>query len=100
MVLVEQLRLRRRNSPPPSPPPSEAQHGDPAEVTAFRAGFANSPEKQAQWASFRRKSRLEEAPESLAEIVGQIASFAAPVLGTLADGRPFQANWTHPGPWA
>lgn len=72
----------------------------PSEVTAFSAAFADSPEKQTQWASFRRKSRLEEAPESFAEIVGQIASFVAPVLGTLADGRPFQVNWMHPGPWA
>ncbi|MCE5254508.1 MAG: nucleotidyl transferase AbiEii/AbiGii toxin family protein [Actinomycetia bacterium] len=71
----------------------------PSEVTAFSAGSAHSPEKQAQWASFRRKSRLEEAPESFAEVVGHIASFVAPVLGSLADGRSFQVNWTHPGPW-
>jgi len=72
----------------------------PSKVTAFSAGFADSPEKQAQWASFRRKSRLEEAPESFAEVVGQIASFVAPVLGTLADGSSFHLNWIHPGPWA
>lgn len=71
----------------------------PSEVTAFSAGFADSPEKQAQWASFRRKSRLEEAPESFAEVVGQIASFVAPVLGALADGRSFHLSWACPGPW-
>lgn len=72
----------------------------PSEVTAFSAGFADSPEKQAQWASFRRKSRLEEAPESFAELVGQIASFVAPVLKALANEELFHLKWTHPGHWA
>lgn len=72
----------------------------PSEATALSPGFANKREKQAQWASFRRKSRLEEAPESFADVVGQIASFATPVLGALTDGGSFRLNWAHPGPWA
>jgi len=71
----------------------------PFEVTALSVGFAGSPEKQGQWASFRRKSRLEEAPESFGKVVGQIAGFVTPVLSALADGRSFRLDWTHPGPW-
>lgn len=71
----------------------------PSEVTTLSADFAHSPEKQAQWTSFRKKSRLEQSPESLGDVAGQIASFVAPVLSALADGEPFLQDWVHPGPW-
>lgn len=72
----------------------------PSEVTAFSASFADSPEKQAQWASFRRKSRLEEAPESFGEVVGQIAGFLGPVIQALAVSEPFDLGWRPAGPWS
>ena len=72
----------------------------PSQVASFGAEFADSRDKQAQWVSFLRKSRLEEAPESLGEVVRQIAGFVAPMLGALANDRSFHLNWTHPGPWA
>lgn len=64
----------------------------PSQVTAFSADFADSPEKQEQWVSFLRKSRLEEAPESFGEVVGQIAGFLGPVIQALAVNKPFDFN--------
>ncbi len=72
----------------------------PSQVTALSAGFADSPEKQAQWTSFRTKSRLEQAPESFAEVVAQIASFVGATLKAPATKELVQLKWRHPGPWA
>ncbi len=69
-------------------------------MTALSAGFADSQERQMQWASFRRKSRLEEAPDDFAAVVEQIASFVGPALKALAAKEPFRPKWTCPGPWA
>jgi hypothetical protein len=71
----------------------------PSEVAAFDAVFSDSEEKQAQWRSFRNKSRLEEAPESLGQVVRQIASFLGPVIQALAVNESFGLSWRPPGPW-
>jgi len=71
----------------------------PSEVAAFGSEFGDSIEKQAQWTSFRRKSRLEEAPESLGEVTRRIAGFLTPLVRSLATGASFQLNWRPPGPW-
>jgi hypothetical protein len=71
----------------------------PSEVAAFDPVFSDSEEKQAQWRSFRNKSRLEEAPESLGQVVRQIASFLGPVIQALAVKESFGFSWRPPGPW-
>ncbi|NLT35385.1 MAG: nucleotidyl transferase AbiEii/AbiGii toxin family protein [Gaiellales bacterium] len=68
-------------------------------VTALSDGFANSVEKQAQWSSFLRKSRLDGAPASFGEVVGRIAGFVTPVLEVLQEGRSYHLRWRYPGPW-
>jgi predicted nucleotidyltransferase component of viral defense system len=70
-----------------------------SEVTAFAAEFSDSSEKQAQWRSFRRKSRLDVAPESFGEAMRQIAGFLDPVIYALAHNASFHLNWRSPGPW-
>jgi Nucleotidyl transferase AbiEii toxin, Type IV TA system len=72
----------------------------PLEAAAFTAEFADSGEKQAQWVSFRTKSRLQEAPEDFREVMGQIGRFLAPVVHALAVETSFNLNWRPPGPWA
>jgi hypothetical protein len=72
----------------------------PPEAAAFTPEFSASSDKQAQWASFRRRSRLEEAPESLGEVVSQIAGFLATLMRALACGSSFRRTWKPPGPWS
>lgn len=72
----------------------------PSEVGAFNADFSDSRDKQAQWTSFRRKSRLDAAPESFGEVMRQIAGFLAPVIHALAGDASFHLSWRPPGPWA
>ena len=72
----------------------------PLEAACFTPEFADSGEKQAQWVSFRTKSRLQETPEDFREVMGQIGRFLAPVVHALADETSFNLNWTPPGPWA
>jgi hypothetical protein len=63
------------------------------------AEFTDRAEKQAQWTSFRRKSRLDAAPESFGEVMRQTVGFLAPVIHGLADDRSFHLSWRPPGPW-
>ena len=72
----------------------------PSEVAAFNADFTDSSEKQTQWTSFRKKSRLDAAPESFGEVMRQTVGFLAPVVHALADNGSFHLSWRPPGPWA
>ena len=71
----------------------------PISVASLDAAFADNAEKQAQWRSFRDKSRLEEAPESLGQVVRQIASFLGWPSRAVAVNELFRLSWRPPGPW-
>jgi len=73
-----------------------------ASPVAFSDAFARDPEKQAQWAAFLRRYRLEGEtgiPPTLYETVQVIASFLCPVLQSLVDERDFDQRWSPGGPW-
>jgi hypothetical protein len=55
--------------------------------------------KTAQWKAFIRKSRLENAPEELAEITSAIALFLESVIAAMVAGGTFSKVWKAPGPW-
>jgi len=71
----------------------------PASPVAFTDGFAEDETKQTQWRAFLRRSRIENAPESFAEVVAAVAAFLGPVLSVLSEGKPFSSTWRPPGPW-
>jgi predicted nucleotidyltransferase component of viral defense system len=71
----------------------------PSQVAAFDTVFTDSEEKRAQWRSFRYKSRLDEAPESLGQVVSQIAGFLGPLTQAVAVNESFRLSWRPPGPW-
>ncbi len=74
-----------------------------ASPVAFSDAFAREPEKQAQWAAFLRRYRLEGEtgiPNTLYETIQVIASFLRPVLQSLVDEREFDRRWSPGGPWA
>jgi hypothetical protein len=66
---------------------------------AFSDGFSRDSEKQAQWAAFLRRLRLEDAPATLREAVQTIAAFLQPVLQALSEGQRFDRRWSAGGPW-
>ncbi len=67
---------------------------------AFSERFAQNGAKQAQWAAFLRRLRLDGASFSLHETVQVIAAFARPVMQALATGQQFDRQWSPGGPWA
>lgn len=71
---------------------------DPHPV-ALTDEFVGDAGKAAQWRGFVRKSRLEGAPEDLAEVVGAISAFLGPVAEALSEGRDFKDRWEAPGTW-
>ena len=71
-----------------------------SEPIALTNTFAEDPAKAAQWRGFIRKTRLENVPQNLLEVVTAIAAFLTPIVEELAAGRVFKATWKAPGPWS
>jgi len=67
--------------------------------TAFSKAFATDPTKVMQWQAFLRKSRLNDAPVELAEVVGAVAAFLISPAEAICDGQSFGETWRAPGPW-
>jgi len=71
----------------------------PSRPLAFTEGFASDVTNQHRWRAFLRKSALQNAPETFAGTVADVAAFTSPVLASVSQGRPFRGRWTAPGPW-
>jgi len=71
----------------------------PADPVALTDDFGRDGAKQTQWRAFLRRSRLDDAPEQLAEVVAALAGFLIPVVQALAAEKPFERAWQPPGPW-
>ena len=71
----------------------------PAHPTCFSPDFRQDATKTTQWAAFRRKSRLTDAPEDFAEVVDKVAAFLVPVIQASAGGAAFARDWAPGGPW-
>lgn len=74
------------------------------EITADPVGlgesFAADSDRVRQWKAFRRRSRLDAAPEGLSELVLAVGEFAKPVLSALVARTRFRASWAAGGPWS
>ena len=55
--------------------------------------------KQIQWRAFVNKSRLPDAPKTLAEVVAPVQAFLGPLAAALAENKTFNKVWTAPGSW-
>lgn len=61
--------------------------------------FAQDEARRTQWKAFRRKSKLDQAPEALSPLVEDVARFLGPIAKALSQGRGFENAWDPPGPW-
>jgi predicted nucleotidyltransferase component of viral defense system len=89
-VLAEAIRatFQRRQTQIPSEAP-----------TALTAEFESDQRKQADWASFlRRTGKVHEAPV-LPRVCALLREFLMPPCRALVSGELFEATWTAPGPW-
>ena len=71
----------------------------PLTPVAFRDAFAQDDEKQAQWAAFISRHRLEDTPTTLQEAIQVIVAFLQPVIHALLEGQRFDRRWSPGGPW-
>ncbi len=71
----------------------------PVEPVALTGAFSEDPARQTQWTAYRRKSKLEQAPEDLREVVQAVADFLSPLAQALGSGQRFAGTWQPPGPW-
>ncbi len=72
----------------------------PSAPMCLSTAFSRDSAKQVQWRAFRRKSRLDEAPQELEDLIDAIEPFVGPITRDLAAGRSFVRAWRAPGPWA
>ncbi len=61
--------------------------------------FAGEVARQVQWNAFRRKSRLEDAPEDMLTLVDDVAAFLGPIAEAIGQEREFQYMWDPPSVW-
>jgi hypothetical protein len=71
----------------------------PAEPMVLTNAFAADTSKQTQWQGFMRRSRLQHAPDNLADVVTTLAVFLGPIAKALASDQVFEHIWHAPGPW-
>lgn len=69
------------------------------EAIPLTFAFAQDPKKAIQWRAFRKRSRLEFAPESFEDLMKAVTGFLKPVAVGVSAGRPFKGHWSAPGPW-
>jgi predicted nucleotidyltransferase component of viral defense system len=67
---------------------------------ALTAEFANKSSKQAQWAGFLRKSKLDNVPMDLAAVIEALNGFLSPVAAAVHAAASFEKFWQAPGPWS
>ena len=72
----------------------------PQHPVALTGALVEDPSKVAQWRGWIRKSKLENVPEDLGEVIGATAAFLGPIADALAAGRSFEGVWKAPGPWS
>lgn len=68
-------------------------------VLDFLESFASEAQKISQWQSFLKKTKINDAPDSFADVVYAIKVFIQPIVDALADGVEFKSIWSAPGPW-
>jgi hypothetical protein len=62
--------------------------------------FSENPLKAAQWQSFVKRNRLEQADRSLGEIIVEVGRFLVPPLLAATKEETFDLLWPPGGPWA
>lgn len=70
------------------------------EVVSLSPTFAQEPTKAAQWRAFRRRNRLDSAPESFAELMTAVDTFLEPLAAAIHVGLPFKARWGPSRRWS
>ncbi len=67
--------------------------------TALLSLFGGDAAKQTQWQGFLRKTKLNDAPKSLQDIINDLVPFLVPVAEAVEAGFSFDRVWIAPGPW-
>jgi Nucleotidyl transferase AbiEii toxin, Type IV TA system len=69
------------------------------EPIGLTQAYSDDPARAIQWRAFVRRSRFGEEAGDLARLIGEIRSFALPVLSAVATGNPFGLRWKPGGSW-
>ena len=68
-------------------------------AAVFDPSFGIDMDKNVQWQSFIRKTKLIDTPESFEEVITVVKLFLEPLVASIAERRAFNSIWTVPGPW-
>ena len=69
------------------------------DAALFDPSFGKDDDKNVQWQSFIRKTKLINAPVSFEEVMAAAKLFLEPLASSIIEQRAFKSNWTAPGPW-
>jgi predicted nucleotidyltransferase component of viral defense system len=79
------FRQRKTSCPPDSP--------------FFSPEMAESRAKQVQWSAFRTKSKLQNCPETFAEVLEELYAFLRPLGHVIETDDDLSGHWPPGGPW-
>lgn len=65
----------------------------------FDPSFGKDGDKNVQWQSFIRKTKLINAPESFEEVIAVVKLFLEPLAAAFSERHSFNRFWIAPGPW-
>ena len=66
---------------------------------ALERAFGRSPQKQAQWRAFLRKSGIQDVDHDFERVVRDVALFLTPVITAVRAESVELTTWAPGGPW-
>ena len=69
-----------------------------SDPTIFNPSFMKDDAKQDQWAGFKDKTKLADAPMSFEDVANDIKIFLQPIAASISQRQAFRLFWTAPGP--
>jgi predicted nucleotidyltransferase component of viral defense system len=70
-----------------------------ADLLVLSPRFADDSSKITLWKAFRNRTRLDDAPEDLDNVLKDLRAFLLPVLTHIDKEQPFHQHWIASSPW-
>jgi hypothetical protein len=71
----------------------------PSKIGALINELKHDPPKEKQWVGFKRKNKLNNAPDEFNKVLDDISSFLSLPVKAIKVRHPCESRWNAPGPW-
>jgi len=71
----------------------------PSKIGTLIHELKHDPSKEKQWVGFKRKNKLNNAPDEFSIVLDDISSFLSLPVKAIKVRNPCESRWNAPGPW-